>query len=226
VPEGDSSVLKPVAPKNVTLAMTWEWPTIVEVEAQPSLAWPRSFPAEVGSGDNRYKGGGVPGVNWITWSGPMLLAIALCSCTRPESAATSTDPRELFNSFVQAWNRHDYAALDSLVAVNAVEEDLALDFRGEGPEGFKRLMRQTLGMIPDFDWKPTHVLADSFKVAAEWTRVGRYTGDTPNGPVKSKRFQIRGVSIVITNGRRITRFGDYYNIADFYRQVTGGLPQK
>lgn len=166
-------------------------------------------------------------VNWITWSCPMLLAITLCSCTQhPESAATSTDPRELFNSFVQAWNSHDYDALDTLVAGNAVEENLALDFRGEGPEGFKGFMRQTLGMIPDFDWKPTNVLADSFKVAAEWTLVGRYTGDTPKGPVKGRRFEIRGVSIVITNGRRITRFSDYYNIAEFYRQVTGGAPQR
>jgi steroid delta-isomerase-like uncharacterized protein len=127
---------------------------------------------------------------------------------------------------VQAWNSHDYDALDTLVAGNAVEEDLALDLRGEGPEGFKGLMRRTLGMIPDFDWKPTNVLADSFKVAAEWTLAGSYTGDTPNGPVKDKRFKIRGVSIVSTNGRRITRFSDYYNIAEFYRQVTGKAPQK
>jgi steroid delta-isomerase-like uncharacterized protein len=166
-------------------------------------------------------------VNWLTCSAPMLLALTLCSCTqRPQSAATATDPREIFSSFVQAWNSHDYDALDTLVAGNAVEEDLALDLRGEGPEGFKGLMRRTLGMIPDFDWKPTNVLADSFKVAAEWTLAGSYTGDTPNGPVKDKRFKIRGVSIVSTNGRRITRFSDYYNIAEFYRQVTGKAPQK
>ena len=168
----------------------------------------------------------MPRVNWVTRSCPMLLAITLCSCTQhPESAATSTDPRELFASFVRAWNSHDYAALDTLVAGKAVEEDLALDFRGEGPEGLKGFMRQTLGMIPDFNWKPTNVLADSFKVAAEWTLTGSYTGDTPKGPVRAKRFEIRGVSIVITNGRRITRFSDYYNIAEFYRQVTGRAPE-
>jgi len=161
-------------------------------------------------------------VHWIRVSFPLLLAVTLCSCAQQQkSTTTSTDPRELFNSLVQAWNKHDYAALDTLVAGNAAQEDLALDFRGQGPEGFKSFMRQTLGMIPDLDWKPTNVLADSFKVAAEWTRTGRYTGDTPHGPVRDRRFKIRGVSIVSTNGRRVTRFSDYYNIADFYRQVTG-----
>ncbi len=166
-------------------------------------------------------------VNWLTWPSPVLLALALCACAKgPESAATATDPRELFTSFVQAWNRHDYDALDTLVAGTAIAEDFALDFRGEGPQAFKGYMRQTLGMIPDFDWKPTNVLADSFKVAAEWMLAGSYTGDTPRGPVKDRRFKIKGVSIVGTNGRRITRFSNYYNIAEFYRQVAGGVPQK
>lgn len=169
----------------------------------------------------------MPRVNWFTWSSPLLLAITLCACAkRPQSAPTATDPRELFASFVQAWNGHDYDALNTLVAGIAVEEDLALGFRGEGPEGFKGFMRQTLGMIPDLDWTPTNVLADSFKVAAEWTRAGSYTGDTPHGPVKDKRFKIKGVSIVITNGRRITRLSDYYDLAELYRQVAGGVPQK
>jgi steroid delta-isomerase-like uncharacterized protein len=166
-------------------------------------------------------------VNWLTLSSPVLLALALGACAkRPESAATATDPRELFTSFVQAWNRHDYDVLDTLVAGNAFEEDLALGLRVAGPEGFKGFMRQTLGMIPDLDWTPTNVLADNFKVAAEWTRAGSYTGDTPHGPVKDKRFKIKGVSIVSTNGRRITRFSDYYNIAELYRQVAPGVPQK
>jgi steroid delta-isomerase-like uncharacterized protein len=164
----------------------------------------------------------VTAVSRFTWSVPMLFAVTLCACSkRPAPPATATDPRELFQSFVQAWNSHDYDALDTLVAGNAVEENLALDFRGVGPVGFKSFMRQTLGMIPDFDWKPTNVLADSFKVAAEWTLAGSYSGDTPKGAVKNKRFKIRGVSIVSTNGRRITRFSDYYNLAEFYRQVTG-----
>jgi steroid delta-isomerase-like uncharacterized protein len=165
------------------------------------------------------------GRGWCRCSTPVLLGLALWSCKgRPPSTSTSTDPRELFSEFVQAWNTHDYGALDSLIADHAVEEDLALGFKGEGPAGFTGFMRQTLATIPDFQWTPTNVLADSFKVAAEWTLRGTYTGDTPTGPVRSRRFNIRGVSVVITNGRRITRFSDYYNLSEFYSQVSGKAP--
>jgi steroid delta-isomerase-like uncharacterized protein len=153
------------------------------------------------------------------WS-PMVLAFIAGTCGQePASVSTSTDPGELFQSLVQAWNDHDYAAVDSLVASDAIEEIPARDFRGQGPEGFKGAMRQTLATIPDFAWNPTTVLVDSFKVAAEWTVSGRYTGNTPRGPVRGKRFTIRGVSIVITNGRRITRATDYYDLTELYRQV-------
>jgi steroid delta-isomerase-like uncharacterized protein len=165
----------------------------------------------------------MPGKSRFTWSLLIVLALALSSCKGPAAPSTSTDPRDLFESFVQAWNQHDYGALDTLVTADAIEEDLARGFRGTGPSGFQSFMRQTLGTIPDFRWQPTHVLVDSFKVAAEWTLTGSYSGDTPRGPVKGKRFNIRGVSVVITNGRRITRFSDYYNLADFYQQV-GGTP--
>jgi steroid delta-isomerase-like uncharacterized protein len=162
---------------------------------------------------------------WWRWSTPVLLGLALWSCNaRPPSVSTSTDPREIFSAFVQAWNNHDYGALDSLIADHAVEEDLALGFKGEGPAGFSGFMRQTLATIPDFRWTPTTVMADSFKVAAEWRLRGTYTGDTPSGPVKSRPFNIRGASVIITNGRRITRFSDYYNLSEFYSQVSGKAP--
>jgi hypothetical protein len=30
--------------------------------------------------------------------------------------------------------------------------------------------------------------------------------------------------VVVTNGRRITRFSDYYNLSEFYGQVSGKAP--
>jgi hypothetical protein len=60
---------------------------------------------------------------------------------------------------------------------------------------------------------------DGTRAGAEWTLAGTYTGDTPTGPVKNKRFSIRGASHVITEGDKIKRFTDYYSLTDFYRQV-------
>ena len=156
------------------------------------------------------------------WSSQIVLLSVLWSCRAPAAPSTSTDPRVLFSSFVDAWNGHDYAVLDTLVAADAIDEDLARGFRGIGPDGFKASMRQTLATIPDLNWKPSMVMVDSFKLTAEWTLAGSYTGDTPQGPVQARRFTIRGASVVITNGRRITRLTNYYNLVDFYRQVGVG----
>jgi steroid delta-isomerase-like uncharacterized protein len=171
-------------------------------------------------------GGAMLRRRWFAWSSRVTLGVALWSCRPPAAPSTSTDPRVLYNSFVEAWNGHDYAALDTLIAADAIEEDLALGFRGTGPDGFKGFMRQTLAKIPDFSWTPALVMVDNFKVAAEWTLSGTYTGDSPQGQVKGRRFHIRGVSVITTNGRRITRFSNYYSLADFYRQVSGPPPVK
>jgi steroid delta-isomerase-like uncharacterized protein len=156
----------------------------------------------------------------------VLIACLFPACSKPSQPARVTNPRPLFEAFVQAWNRHDFASLDTLIAGDAIEEDLALGFRGEDPAAFKNFMRHTLDMIPDFDWKPTNVVAEGSKLAAEWTLSGTYSGDTPSGPVKSKRFSIRGASAMVTHAARITRFSNYYSLEDFYRQVMPPAPAK
>jgi steroid delta-isomerase-like uncharacterized protein len=148
--------------------------------------------------------------------------VILVACSSPPSARPSGEPRRVLVAFVEAWNRHDLAAIDTLAASDAVHEDMALEFRGTGPAEFKAFMQQTYGMIPDFDWRLTEVLVDGARAAAEWNLAGTYSGDTPAGPVKGKRFSIRGASIVTTEGGKIKRFTDYYTLTDFYRQVGPG----
>jgi steroid delta-isomerase-like uncharacterized protein len=155
---------------------------------------------------------------------PAILAVApaiLLACSAPPSAKPPEhNPRQALEAFIQAWNRHDLAAIDTLVTSDAVHEDMALEFRGTGADKFKTFMQQTYVTIPDFDWRVIDVLVDGPHAAAEWTLSGTYTGDTPSGPAKGKRFSIRGASMVTTEGGKIKRFTDYYTLTDFYRQVS------
>ena len=152
-----------------------------------------------------------------------LLAIvpaSLLACSTPSRSKPSSDnPRPVLEAFVQAWNRHDTAGIDTLVAPDAVHEDMALEFRGTGAKEFKGFMQHTYQTIPDFDWRLGEVLVDGTRAAAEWTLAGTYTGETPSGPVKGKRFSIRGASVVKTEAGKIKQFTDYYTLVDFYRQV-------
>jgi steroid delta-isomerase-like uncharacterized protein len=129
----------------------------------------------------------------------------------------------LFEALVQAWDRHDFAAVDTLMDRRAVHEDLGLGARYEGLDQIKGFMRQTYELIPDFDWRATNILVDGAQAGAEWTLAGTYSGDTPQGRVQNRRFTLRGASVVVTDHGKITRFTDYYNLADFNRQVTEKL---
>jgi steroid delta-isomerase-like uncharacterized protein len=126
----------------------------------------------------------------------------------------------LLEALVQAWDNHDSAAVDTLMDGRAVHEDLGLGARYEGLNAIKGFMRQTFELIPDFDWRATNILVDGSQAAAEWTLAGTYSGDTPQGRVQKRRFSLRGVSVVVTDHGKITRFSDYYNLAEFNRQVT------
>jgi steroid delta-isomerase-like uncharacterized protein len=150
----------------------------------------------------------------------LFASLALGCSDQPDPVPRTASPGPLFEALVQAWDSHDFGAVDTLIDPLAIHEDLAVGFRGEGLDQIKAFMRHTLTRIPDFDWRPTNILVDGSQAAAEWTLAGTYSGDTPQGPVKHRRFSVRGSSVVVTEHGRIIRFTDYYNLAEFYRQVT------
>jgi steroid delta-isomerase-like uncharacterized protein len=149
----------------------------------------------------------------------LLVGLMLGCSSHPEPARRTAEPGALLEALVQAWDSHDSAAVDTLMDPLAIHEDLALGFRGEGRDKIRAFMRQTFEMIPDFDWRPSNILTDGSEAAAEWTLAGTYSGETPQGPVKNRRFSIRGASVVVTDHGKIIRFSDYYNLTEFYRQV-------
>ncbi len=118
----------------------------------------------------------------------LFVGLTMGCSDQPEAAERAPTPGPLLEALVQAWDSHDFAAVDTLMDPLAIHEDLALGFRGEGLDQIKGFMRQTFELIPDFDWRPTNILTDGPEAAAEWTLAGTYSGETPQGPVKNRRF--------------------------------------
>jgi steroid delta-isomerase-like uncharacterized protein len=126
---------------------------------------------------------------------------------------------------VSAWNRHDFVAFDKLLTADAIHEDIAQGFRGQGPAQIKDFMRAMIEGQPDLNWRLTTVVDAGPAVAAEWTWTSTYTGDSPSGPVVRKRISARGASIAVIENGRIKRFSDYYDLASAFREVpTGSAP--
>src|SRR3981081_507329 len=101
---------------------------------------------------------------------------------------TSQSDKAVLEAYVSAWNRHDFAALDNLLTPDAIHEDIAQGFRGQGPAQIKDFMRAMIEGQPDLNWRLTAVVDASPSVAAEWPGPSKYTGNSPTGPVYANRF--------------------------------------
>jgi len=157
----------------------------------------------------------------VSLAAAVVVALIVPGCRANPSVPPAADPRPLLEAFMRVWNQQDSAAvLDTLVSSNALHEDLAFGFQGTGPAGFKGYLVETLKQIPDFTWRTTATLVEGPRIAVEWTLSGTFSGATPTGPVVGRRFAVRGASVVVTEAGKISRFSDYYNAAEFFRQVT------
>ncbi len=150
------------------------------------------------------------------------LCAVVLACSWQARTQTPQSGRPVLEAYVSAWNRHDFAALDKLLVADAIHEDVAQGFRGQGPAQIKDFMRAEIEGEPDLNWHLTTVVDAGPVVAAEWTWTGTFTGDSPSGPVVRKRISARGVSIAVIENGRIKRFTDYYDFASAFREVAAG----
>jgi len=150
-----------------------------------------------------------------------LCAVAM-ACAWQGRTQTSQSGRQVLEAYVSAWNRHDFAAFDKLLAADAIHEDIAYGFRGQGPAQIKEFMRGMIKEQPDLNWHLTTVVEAGQVVAGEWTWTSTFTGDSPSGPVVGKRISARGASVAVIENGRIKRFTDYYDMASAFRELPAG----
>ncbi len=151
-------------------------------------------------------------------------AVAICLCifaltfslqTRTQTQASGT---ALVEAYVSAWNRRDFAALDKLLAPDALHEDMARPSRDVGPAQINQSIRTTIEAQPDLHWRLISVVDGGGSViAAEWVWSGTFTGDSPVAPVVPRRISGRGASVVVIENGRIKRLSDYYDFGSIFR---------
>ena len=121
-------------------------------------------------------------------------------------------------AYIDAWNKHDSVAIDTLLAPDAIHEDFAQNFRGRGSAAIGKFMRGHVAVQPDFNWQVTNSIEEGRYVALEWTWTGTYTGPDATGkPVTKRRISGRGASFAELEKRKIKRISDYLDLASFFR---------
>jgi steroid delta-isomerase-like uncharacterized protein len=153
-----------------------------------------------------------------------LVMFASASAQQGKQAQTQTarSAKRVLEAYVSAWNRHDFAAFDTLLAPDAIHEDIAQGFRGQGPAQIKDFMRTLVVEQPDLNWRLTTIVDAGPLVAADWTWTATFTGDGPSGPVIRQPISGRGASIATIENGRILRFTDYYDIGSFFPKAPVG----
>lgn len=96
--------------------------------------------------------------------------------------------------YVDVWNQHDPAALNTVFAANAVRYDPAVGM-SEGIESIREVMQTLLTAFPDIVITINQALADEDCAILRWTGTGTHGGDFQGIPATGKRFTITGHSI-------------------------------
>jgi steroid delta-isomerase-like uncharacterized protein len=147
-----------------------------------------------------------------------LVVASLLACAVEKKPPVPEGGEAVVAAYIRAWNAHDSAAIDSLLAPDGVHEDLAQNFRGKGSAAVVGFMRQLVAAEPDFKWQITSSIEDGRYVGVEWTWTGTYTGPDPAGkPVTRKRVSGKGASFAEVEKGRIKRITDYFDMASFFR---------
>jgi len=147
-----------------------------------------------------------------------LLAITIVGCAVYQKKQPAEGDKAVVDAYIRAWNQHDTIALDTLLAADAIHEDVAQNFRGKGPKAVITFMRGVAAAEPDYKWTVTNTVEDGKSIALEWTWTSTYTGPDPTGKrVTNKRMSGRGMSLAEIDNGKIKSFTDYYDMASFFR---------
>ena len=96
--------------------------------------------------------------------------------------------------YVDVWNQHNAAALDTVFAAHAVRHDPAVGV-STGIESIREVMQTLLTAFPDIALTIDQELADEDCAILRWTGTGTHGGDFQGIPATDKRFTITGHSV-------------------------------
>ncbi len=122
--------------------------------------------------------------------------------------------------YVGAWNSHDADRLASLFVKYGSYGEFGSGMVMLGREEVRRYLTATFAALPDLAITPIgEPLSSGERVLWKWlmtaTHQGEFGGVLPTG----KRFELRGISVLLTRGDKIVRGADCFDVASIAEQV-------
>ena len=110
------------------------------------------------------------------------------------SQNTTEEIKVIARRYVDVWNQHDPAALDTVFAANAVRHDPATGV-ATGIESIRAIMQALLTSFPDLLLTIDQELADEDCAILRWTATGTHNGDFQGIPPTGKPINVKGTSV-------------------------------
>ena len=157
----------------------------------------------------------------VTFS--LALAVYCANAGSPPTTDSQTatrqvqSPKAVLLALMSAFNRQDFAAIDTIFAPEGVYEDFAARFRGVGPAQVNNFLRGVIQTQPDFNWQPMNAIESGSNVIVEWTWTATFTGEGPDGEhLVAQRVSGRGATVAVIENGQVKQLHDYYDDASFF----------
>jgi len=150
----------------------------------------------------------------------VILMIFLFGCNK-----NSNKPHENENvarSFIEAWSTHNVEKLITLFAENCLYEEVATGRKYYSKKEIAGYARSTLSGVPDSEFEIVTVIAGDNMSTVEWIWKGTNSVGWPDLgiPATNKRFEVRGVSVMVIEDNLIQRNSDYWDWNTFMNSIS------
>jgi len=142
----------------------------------------------------------------------------------PTPAMAQGDVPDPVEAFLAAWNQGDAVGVGALCRTDAEYTEVAIGTVHHGPDGCGEYASLTFTGAPDFELETIRIVRDGHGAVAEWIMRGTHTGDWPGLPATGAGFSAPGVSVIETDGQRVRRGADYWDLYTLLQQL-GALPE-
>lgn len=132
---------------------------------------------------------------------------------------TDLSPEGAVRGMWEALNTRDFARAAGAIAENCEWKSMPTGSVHRGPGPIINGLREFVGAFPDWRADVHNVISHSGYVVVEWTATGTFRGPFRGREPNGKRFERSGCSVAEVDRGVIVRYRDYFDRADFLRQL-------